>query len=242
MTNRAEWAVKFLAQLGDGITGERVQAVVTWMTSEFGDRAPIPFAFNPMATTLPMPGSTAGNDAGVQNYASEADGLTANVETLRQDHPGYAELRDLLATSSDPVAIVNAVNASAWGSHPTPALLATVQGDWEKYGHLDVDQVPGPAPAPAPAPPVGDGPPFPGVDLADPHTGDGTATWQQRMADRGWRITVDDQYGPQSAAVCTAFQSEKHGQGWVAVDGQLLAVDGIVGANTWAAAWTAPVT
>jgi hypothetical protein len=59
----------------------------------------------------------------------------------------------------------------------------------------------------------------------------GLATWQQRMADRGWRIDVDGYYGPQTAGVCRSFQREKH-----------LAVDGLIGPHTWVAAWTEPVT
>ena len=55
--------------------------------------------------------------------------------------------------------------------------------------------------------------------------------WQAQMRRRGWRIGVDGIYGPQSAAVCRAFQREKG-----------LAVDGIVGPQTWRAAWRAPVT
>jgi peptidoglycan hydrolase-like protein with peptidoglycan-binding domain len=55
--------------------------------------------------------------------------------------------------------------------------------------------------------------------------------WQQRMADRGWPIGVDGWYGEQSASICRQFQQQKG-----------LQVDGIVGPQTWAAAWTAPVT
>lgn len=55
--------------------------------------------------------------------------------------------------------------------------------------------------------------------------------FQDRMAYRGWRITVDGLYGPNTAAVVRAFQAEKH-----------LAVDGLIGPSTWAAAWSAEVT
>ncbi|NJS09877.1 MAG: CHAP domain-containing protein [Microcoleus sp. CSU_2_2] len=48
--------------------------------------------------------------------------------------------------------------------------------------------------------------------------------WQQRMSDRGWNIDVDGLYGPQSAQIARQFQQEKG-----------LAVDGIVGLDTWAA-------
>lgn len=79
--------------------------------------------------------------------------------------------------------------------------------------------IPTPAPTPAPAP---SGPAWPGVYLKN-YTEDGAARqWQQRMADRGWSITVDGKYGPKSAAVCLAFQKEKG-----------LQADGIVGPDTW---------
>ena len=56
-------------------------------------------------------------------------------------------------------------------------------------------------------------------------------TWQQKMRDRGWSISVDQIYGSQSEQVCRQFQSEKG-----------LGVDGLVGPQTWSATWTAPVT
>lgn len=55
--------------------------------------------------------------------------------------------------------------------------------------------------------------------------------WQQRMADRGWNISADGLYGPQTNNVTVAFQAEKG-----------LDVDGKIGPQTWAAAWTAPIT
>lgn len=55
--------------------------------------------------------------------------------------------------------------------------------------------------------------------------------WQQRMKDRGWRITVDGYYGPQTRDVTLAFQREK-----------ALVPDGKIGANTWRAAWSTAVT
>ncbi len=55
--------------------------------------------------------------------------------------------------------------------------------------------------------------------------------WQARMKERGWAITVDGQYGPQSQAICEKFQREKG-----------LVVDGVVGPKTWSAAWDAAVS
>ncbi len=90
----------------------------------------------------------------------------------------------------------------------------------------------GSAPAPAPVPsPVQGYPTWPGRYLRNFTAGDDVRAWQQRMADRGWRIAVDGEYGPQSERVCRAFQADKG-----------LEQDGVVGPVTWAAAWTAPIT
>jgi hypothetical protein len=56
-------------------------------------------------------------------------------------------------------------------------------------------------------------------------------TWQAKMRDRGWAIDVDQIYGPGSERVCRSFQAEKG-----------LAVDGVVGPQTWNMTWNAPVT
>ena len=90
--------------------------------------------------------------------------------------------------------------------------------------------------APGPTTPPASGgaaPPWPGRYLKYPPVMQGTdvATWQTQMAVRGWDIVADGQYGPASADVCLSFQQEK-----------ALQADGIVGPDTWAAAWTAPVT
>jgi len=90
--------------------------------------------------------------------------------------------------------------------------------------------------APAPAPPPASGgvaPPWPGRYLQYPPVMSGADVhqWQGQMSHRGWTISVDGAYGPQSKDVCTSFQREKG-----------LAVDGVVGPQTWSAAWTAPIT
>jgi hypothetical protein len=89
------------------------------------------------------------------------------------------------------------------------------------------------APA-APAPPAGGGgaPPWPGVYLRATTTDPSARTWQAQMSARGWRLGIDGIYGPESAGVCRAFQTEKG----------LHPVDGVVGPVTWGATWTAPIT
>lgn len=58
--------------------------------------------------------------------------------------------------------------------------------------------------------------------------------WQSRMAERGWSITADGYWGPQSAAVASAFQTEKRIR-----DGDH---GNRVGPATWEVAWSAPIT
>jgi peptidoglycan hydrolase-like protein with peptidoglycan-binding domain len=94
---------------------------------------------------------------------------------------------------------------------------------------------PGAAPAPTPPPPaaVGAAPPWPGRYLQYPPLMQGTdvTQYQRQMASRGWTITADGQFGPQSSDVTLSFQREKG-----------MTADGIVGPDTWNAAFTAPVT
>jgi peptidoglycan hydrolase-like protein with peptidoglycan-binding domain len=94
---------------------------------------------------------------------------------------------------------------------------------------------PTPKPIPLPSPsPQAKAPKFPGrvLRLTTPLThGADVSLWQAQMAHRGWRISVDGWYGAESVSVCRQFQTEKR-----------LAVDGMVGPQTWSAAWTSKVT
>ena len=79
----------------------------------------------------------------------------------------------------------------------------------------------------------GTAPPFPGRLITQPPAmrGDDVKTWQAQMRKRGESIAVDGAYGPQSENVCRAFQKERN-----------LGVDGVVGPQTWAVTFTAPIT
>lgn len=80
------------------------------------------------------------------------------------------------------------------------------------------------------APPMpADSKPYFGVGVRNRSSG--VRTWQQKMRDRGWSITVDGDFGPASKDVCVKFQREKG-----------LSADGLVGEQTWAKTWDAPVT
>ena len=56
--------------------------------------------------------------------------------------------------------------------------------------------------------------------------------WQRRMAARGWSLSVDGRFGPQSAAVARSFAADK----------KVTTGPGTVDAQLWSLAWTAPVT
>jgi len=56
--------------------------------------------------------------------------------------------------------------------------------------------------------------------------------WQRQMRARGWKLTVDGFYGPQSAGVAQRFGREKG----------LRAAPGTVDAAAFAAAWTSKIT
>ena len=112
------------------------------------------------------------------------------------------------------------------------------------YGWIKSGSAPGPPSSPPQSP--GSAPPFPypgdhylGQARPDPKCHSGyypsdqphVSAWQGQMAARGWGISVDGSYGPQSEGICRQFQAEKG-----------LSVDGLVGPQTWGTTWTAAVT
>ncbi|HEX2027450.1 MAG TPA: peptidoglycan-binding protein [Nitriliruptorales bacterium] len=75
-------------------------------------------------------------------------------------------------------------------------------------------------------------PPYPGSPLRRGMTGNPhVRTWQERMRQRGWKLTVDGDFGAQTEELVKKFQRDKN-----------LTVDGIIGPRTWETAWTAPIT
>lgn len=104
--------------------------------------------------------------------------------------------------------------------------------------------IPAPAPAAAkPATPAAPKFPLPQGSYFGPKNGpkrsvsgyfshrDDLKMYQQQMQNRGWKIKVDGLYGDETGDVTEAFQKEKK-----------LTVDRWIGPETWAAAWTAPIT
>lgn len=84
--------------------------------------------------------------------------------------------------------------------------------------------------APAVPPPSAGVPPFPGNTSLGSRD-KATRQVQQRLADRGFHLTVDGDFGAETDGVVRQFQADKG-----------LEVDGVVGPLTWNALWTAPIT
>jgi cell wall-associated NlpC family hydrolase len=82
-------------------------------------------------------------------------------------------------------------------------------------------------------PPDPQWPKWPGRYLTQPPQmrGKDVAVWKRQMRKRGWALRENAIYGPGSEQVCREFQREKG-----------LLVDGVVGPDSWKAAWLAPIS
>jgi hypothetical protein len=81
--SEAAFITAVLADLGvpPGKRGADVTSLASWFQHEFPSWPPAA-SWNPMASTLQMPGSTTFNSAGVQNYRDGAEGAQATAQTL----------------------------------------------------------------------------------------------------------------------------------------------------------------
>ncbi|HEY3022844.1 MAG TPA: hypothetical protein VGK11_04315, partial [Actinomycetota bacterium] len=100
-----------LSELGAPKCQDNLTVLVAWQVAE-GTAA----AYNPLATTHSMPGSTAFNSVGVRNFPSVEVGLQATVETLRLPVPsyGYDAILDNLEHCAPAKTTATAINASWW--------------------------------------------------------------------------------------------------------------------------------
>jgi hypothetical protein len=133
-----EWARRFLEhmQLPDCRANQVV--MVAWQVQEFTQAA-----WNPLATTHRMPGSTDFNGVGVQNFRSLEQGLQATEETLRNgwDVYGYSAIVRELASCSEARTTAAAVNASRWcygcgGGSYLVGVVPKVEADFRTYADL----------------------------------------------------------------------------------------------------------
>jgi hypothetical protein len=109
-----DFAVALLKTLGDPVTPQNIQAIVAWHQRE-GGAWNSPSHFNPLNTSMKMPGSHAINGDGVQSYTSWSQGLTATVATL--NGASYRRILAALSAGNSVQAVESAVAASPWGTH-----------------------------------------------------------------------------------------------------------------------------
>jgi hypothetical protein len=114
---RDAFARAFLREIGAPVKQHNLIACVAWMQAEG-----LGGSFNPLNTTLHMPGSTRFNFADVQNYVSFNQGVTATARTLVEgahkagDPFGYRGILRGLRTNAPARRTLKAVEGSAWGT------------------------------------------------------------------------------------------------------------------------------
>ncbi|MEP7059466.1 MAG: hypothetical protein ABI828_01935 [Actinomycetota bacterium] len=132
------WAGLFLKTMGVSSCRSNLIVVVSWQLSEFTQAA-----WNPLATTHPMPGSTVFNSSNVQNYRSLAQGLQASRATIVGGSPtyGYDAIVSALSRCSDPMTTAQAINASSWcrgcvGGTYVTGVVPKVEANYKIYAAL----------------------------------------------------------------------------------------------------------
>jgi peptidoglycan hydrolase CwlO-like protein len=130
-----QWARLFLQAIGAPTCHGNLVVMVAWQAAE-GTQA----SWNPLATTLQMPGSVAFNTVGVQNYASLAQGLDAIHRTLLRGATtyGYGAILESLGRCADAMATAQAINASSWcrgctGGAYVTGLVPVVEAYFDTY-------------------------------------------------------------------------------------------------------------
>jgi murein DD-endopeptidase MepM/ murein hydrolase activator NlpD len=112
---RQGFAVALLNALGAPVTSQNLLAIESWEVAEGGGFGGLT-AFNPLNTTLALPGSRTVTRVGVQAYTSAAQGFQATVDTLREGR--YSGIVGALRAGNSARAVEQAVAASPWGTGP----------------------------------------------------------------------------------------------------------------------------
>ena len=105
------WGELFLQMAGAPTCRNNLVVVAAWQAAE-GTLA----AWNPLATTHRMPGSTSFNSVGVQDFMSLRQGLQGTWETIRNgwDVYRYGAIVRSLRACARPMTTARAINASSW--------------------------------------------------------------------------------------------------------------------------------
>ena len=132
------WAGTFLRSMGLPTCHDNMVTVVAWQVAEFTQAA-----WNPLATTLRMPGSTDFNSFGVQNFVSLGQGLEAVRIVLERGATiyRYGAITSALRSCAAPMTTARAINASSWcygcvGGTYVTGIIPEVQANYETYAAL----------------------------------------------------------------------------------------------------------
>jgi hypothetical protein len=133
-----DWANMLLRIFDAPTCRENRVVVVAWQVQEFTQAA-----WNPLATTHRMPGSTDFNGVGVQNFVSLAQGLEATKETIQNgwDVYGYGAIVTSLRRCADATTTATRIAASSWCSgcvngNYVVGVVPKVEADFETYSSL----------------------------------------------------------------------------------------------------------
>jgi peptidoglycan hydrolase CwlO-like protein len=134
-TSYGRWSVLLLHEVGAPACRSNEVVVIAWQLAEFTQAA-----WNPLATTKAMPGSTTFNDAGVRDYPSLGVGLAATRLTLElgASSYGYGPILADLRACAPPYSTAHAIQASSWchgcadGGYVVNK-IAEVAADFELY-------------------------------------------------------------------------------------------------------------
>jgi hypothetical protein len=146
MVTRGEFITEFLVRIDYPRERPNKLALMAWVAAEGGPSLddswnPKQARFNPLNTTLRMPGSTSFNSVGVQNYVSFDQGLDATVKTLRGKHFGYGMIRRHLRRAHPPWKTLAAVERSNWGTGGLALrILPLVREMYQRYAEKPIGQ------------------------------------------------------------------------------------------------------
>jgi murein DD-endopeptidase MepM/ murein hydrolase activator NlpD len=127
-----EFAKALLGKAGINATDTNISALTTWMHWEGGTKNN---SFNPLNTTLDMPGAGVFNSAGVKTYGSLDQGVQATLNTLtgnQADARGYTKILNDLKNNAPLNQVTSDINSSSWGTKihggGTPGYGSSISG------------------------------------------------------------------------------------------------------------------
>jgi hypothetical protein len=133
-----KWAEAFLQVMGAPRCHANLVVTIAWQAQE-GTQA----AWNPLATTHRMDGSTDLNSVGVQNYRTLGQGLEATKETIENgwSQYGYGAMIRSMRDCADPLDTAQAIAASSWCSDCAEGqyvigIVPAVEASFETYYDL----------------------------------------------------------------------------------------------------------